>query len=137
MRQVVARALDVIALESDRPEYTEAFRAAQAVVTEFGELNLADRLFADIPESIPFLLVTKLFDLLAWQTDDNGSAMTRTIERWLVEGTHLRKVQIALHLDIYPFPDEREMYRVLSRVAEAHPQVADKCQQLIGSRQNR
>ncbi|PMY71027.1 MULTISPECIES: hypothetical protein [Pseudomonas] len=137
MRQVVARALDVIALESDRPEYTEAFRAAQAVVTEFGELNLADRLFADIPESIPFLLVAKLFNLLAWQTDDNGSAITRTVERWLVEGTNLRKIQIALNLDVYPFPDEHEMYRVLSDVAISHPEVADKCQQLISSRQNR
>ncbi|MGE7955929.1 hypothetical protein ACQKQA_04880 [Pseudomonas sp. NPDC089530] len=137
MHQTVARALDLIALENSRPEYPEAFRAAQAVVTEFGELDLADRLFADIPESVPFLLVVKLFDLLAWQTDDNGSAMTRTIERWLVEGTSLRKVQIALNLDVYPFLDECEMCRVLSDIAELHPQVADKCQQLIGSRQNR
>lgn len=137
MHQVVARALDVIALESHEPEYTEAFDAVQAVVTEFGELDLADRLFANIPESIPSLLVAKLFDLLAWQTDDNGSAMTRTIECWLAEGTNLRKVQIAFNLDVYPFLDERQMYRVLSRLAEAHPQVADRCQQLISSRQNR
>ncbi|RON43512.1 hypothetical protein BK666_20790 [Pseudomonas frederiksbergensis] len=137
MHQVVAKALDVIALESHVSEYTEAFNAVQAVLTEFGELDLADRLFANIPDSIPFTLVSKLFNLLAWQTDDNGSAMTRAIERWLVEGTNLRKVQIALNLDVYPFSDEREMYRVLSRVAEAYPQVSEKCQQLISSRQNR
>jgi hypothetical protein len=137
MHQVVARALDVIALESHVPASAEAFNAVQAVVTEFGELDLADWLFANIPESIPFLLVAKLFNLLAWQTDDNGSAMTRTIERWLAEGTDLRKIQIALNLDVYPFLDKREMYQVLSRVAEAHPQVADKCQQLISSRKNR
>ncbi|MBD9609537.1 hypothetical protein [Pseudomonas sp. PDM08] len=137
MYQVVARALEVIALECHEAEYTEAFSAVQAIVTEFGEVDLADRLFANVPESIPFLLVAKLFDLLAWQTDDNGSAMTRTIERWLAEGTNLRKVRIALNLDVYPFPDEREMYRVLSLVVEAHPQLTDKCQQLISSRQNR
>ncbi|MBW8126824.1 MULTISPECIES: hypothetical protein [Pseudomonas] len=137
MHQVVERALNVIAAESSEPEYTEAFSAAHAVVVEFGEQNLADRLFADIPDSISFMEVARLFDFLAWQTDDNGSAMTRTAERWLVEGSDLRKIQIALNLEVYPFPDGQEMYRVLSDVALSHPQVVDRCQQLINSRQNR
>ncbi|NWA81642.1 hypothetical protein [Pseudomonas sp. D2002] len=137
MHQVVERALRVIAAESHEPQYTEAFSAVHAVVIEFGEENLADRLFADIPDSIAFMQVARLFDFLAWQTDDNGSAMTRTAERWLVEGTDLRKIQIALNLEVYPFPDEHEMYRVLSDVAESFPQMADRCQQLISSRQNR
>lgn len=137
MHQVVERALNVIAAESSEPEYTEAFSAAHSIVVEFGEDNLADRLFADIPDSISFLQVAWLFNFLAWQTDDNGSAMTRTVERWLVEGTDLRKIQIALNLDVYPFPDEHEMYRVLSNVAVSHPQVADRCQELISARQSR
>ena len=137
MRQVVERALSVIAAESSEPEYTEAFSAVRAVVVEFGEENLADRLFADIPDSIAFMQVARLFDFLAWQTDDNGSAMTHTAERWLVEGTDLRKIQIALNLDVYPFPDEHEMYRVLSDVAVSHPQVSDSCEKLISSRKNR
>lgn len=133
MHQVVERALNVIAAESSEPEYTEAFSAARAVVLEFGEENLADRLFADIPDSISFMQVARLFDFLAWQTEDNGSAMTRAIERWLVEGTNLRKVQIALNLDVYPFLDEREMDRVLSDVAVSLPEMADRCQQIISS----
>lgn len=137
MHQVIERALNVIAAESSEPEYTEAFSAVHAVVIEFGEENLADRLFADIPDSISFMQVARLFDFLAWQTDDNGSAMTRTAERWLVEGTDLRKIKIALNLDVYPFPDEHEMYRVLSDVAVCHPQVAGTCQQLISSRKSR
>ena len=137
MRQVVERALSVIAAESSEPEYTEAFSAVRAVVVEFGEENLADRLFADIPDSIAFMQVARLFDFLAWQTDDNGSAMTRTVERWLIEGTNLRKIQIALNLDVYPFPDEHEMYRVLSYVAVSFPQMADRCQQLISTRKSR
>jgi hypothetical protein len=63
--------------------------------------------------------------------------MTRTVERWLVEGTDLRKIQIALNLEVYPFPDEHEMYRVLSNVAVSHLQVADRCQELISARQSR
>lgn len=137
MRQVVERALSVIAAESSEPEYTEAFSAVRAVVVKFGEENLADRLFADIPDSIAFMQVARLFDFLAWQTDDNGSAMTRTVERWLIEGTNLRKIQIALNLDVYPFPDEHEMYRVLSDVAVSFPQLVDRCQQLISSRKSR
>ncbi|MBY8957522.1 hypothetical protein J1G18_09500 [Pseudomonas sp. MIS38] len=136
MHQVVERALNVIATESSEPEYTEAFSAARAVVLEFGEDNLADRLFADIPDSISFMQVARLFDFLAWQTEDNGSAMTRAVERWLVEGTNLRKVQIALNLDVYPFLDEREMDRVLSDVAVSLPEMADRCQQIISSRKS-
>ncbi|MDR6957256.1 hypothetical protein J2W43_001232 [Pseudomonas brassicacearum] len=137
MHQVVERALNVIAAESSEPEYIEAFSAARAVVVEFGEQNLADRLFADIPDSISFMEVARLFDFLAWQTDDNGSAVTRTVERWLVEGTDLRKIKIAPNLDVYPFTDEQEMSRVLSNVEICHPQVADNCQRLISSRQSR
>ncbi|NVZ50739.1 hypothetical protein HX792_10365 [Pseudomonas sp. B6002] len=133
MHQSVERALNVIAAESSEPEYTEAFSAAHAVVVEFGEENLADRLFADIPDTISFRQVARLFDFLAWQTEDNGSAMTRTVERWLVEGTSLRKIQIALNLEVYPFPDEHEMHRVLSAVAVSHPQVAGICQSLMSS----
>ena len=136
MHQVVERALNVIATESSEPEYTEAFSAARAVVLEFGEENLADRLFADIPDSISFMQVARLFDFLAWQTEDNGSAMTRAIERWLVEGTSLRKVQIALNLDVYPFLDEREMDRVLFDVAVSLPEMDDRCQQIISSRKS-
>lgn len=136
MHQVVERALNVIAAESSEPEYIEAFSASRAVVLEFGEENLADRLFADIPDSIPFMQVARLFDFLAWQTEDNGSAMTRAIERWLVEGTNLRKVQIALNLDVYPFLDEREMDRVLSDVAVSLPEMADRCRQITSSRKN-
>lgn len=137
MHQTVERALNVIAGESSEPEYTEAFSAAHAVVVEFGEDNLADRLFADIPDSLSFRQVARLFDFLAWQTDDNGSAMTRTAERWLVEGTGLRKIQIALNLEVYPFADEHEMYRVLSDVAISHPQAASRCRWLISSRKSR
>lgn len=137
MHQVVAKALDLIAVENREPGYTEAFDAVRALAIEFGELDLADRLFIDIPESVPFLLVARLFDFLAWQTEDNGAAMTRTVERWLVEGSNTRKVQIALNLEVFPFLDGHHMCQVLSQVAAAIPEVADRCKALIISRQNR
>ncbi len=63
--------------------------------------------------------------------------MTRTAERWLVEGTDLRKIQIALNLEVYPFADEHGMYRVLSDVAVSLPQMASRCQSLISARKSR
>ena len=94
MHQVVVKALNVIEKESLEPEYTEAFDAVRAVVIELGEQNLADLLFADITDSVSVLQVSRLFDFLVWQTDDNGSAMTRTVERWLIEGTNCARFKL-------------------------------------------
>ena len=137
MHQAVAMTLELIAVESLEREYTEAFGLANAVVEAFGEEGLADRLFNDIPDSVPFNLVCRLFDLLTWQTNDNGAAIYRTVERWLIEGRDLRKAQIALNLDFFPFPDEQQMYRVLSLLAAKVPQLADRCEQLISARRRR
>lgn len=135
MHPTVAKALAIIETESRAGHYTDAHDAARAIVIEWGEQDLADRLFVDIPGSVPFRRVSHLFDFLAWQTDDNGAAMTRTVERWLVEGRDIRKVQIALNLEVYPFPDAQEMYRVLTQTAKTFPQLAERCEQLIGDRQ--
>jgi len=83
---------------------------------------------------VPFELVAELFNLLAWQTNDNGASVTRTIETWLREGTDNRKLLIALHLDVYPFIDDEEMERVLSHLAETNVRVSARCKELIRSR---
>lgn len=134
MHPSLQEALDIITIERNAAKYTDAFDAVREVVNVFGELNLANRLFAEIPEKVPAELIAALFDLLAWQTDDNGAAMTREVENWLREGQDTRKLVIALGLQVYPFPDAQEMYHVLSRLAVTIPEVAARCQQLIASR---
>lgn len=134
MHPVISAALDAICLERDDRKYSASFTAVDAVVTTFGELDLANILFSGIPRTVPFELVAELFNLLAWQTSDNGSSITRTIESWLRAGDDNRKLLIALHLDVFPFIDEGEMNRVLSDLAGANFRVSARCHELIRSR---
>jgi len=136
MHPVISAALDAICLERDDRSYSASFDAAVAVVREFGERDLANILFSEIPRTVPFELVAELFNLLAWQTNDNGASVTRTIEAWLREGQDNRKMLIALHLEVFPFIDDAEMYRVLSHLAETNVRVSARCKALIQSRRN-
>jgi hypothetical protein len=134
MHSVISAALDAICLERDDQKYSLSFETAAAVVTEFGEPDLANILFSEIPRTVPFELVAELFDLLTWQTDDNGGSIHSTIETWLREGTDNRKLLIALHLDVYPFTNGDEMEKVLSQLAETNTRVSSRCKELIQSR---
>ncbi|WP_422775926.1 hypothetical protein ACOXXE_16430 [Pseudomonas mediterranea] len=136
MHPSLQQALDIIAIERNAAEYTRAFAAVGDVVSVFGERDLANRLFAEIPRMVSEELVAELFNLLAWQTNDNGSAMTREVETWLREGQDTRKITIALGLEVYPFPDAQEMYQVLSTLAATNPEVAARCQTLITLRKS-
>ena len=134
MHPVISAALDAICLERDDHKYSVSFDATAAIVKEFGEQDLANFLFSEIPRKIPFELVAELFDFLAWQTTDNGAAMQRTAEKWLQDGTDNRRLLIALNLEAYPFIDQIEMEQVLSSLAEKNHRVAARCKHLIRSR---
>ncbi len=131
MHPSLKQALDIIAIERNAAEYDLAFDSVRKVVSVFGERNLANRLFEEIPQTVAEGLVAELFNLLAWQTSDNGSAMTREVETWLREGQDARKITIALSLDVYPFSNAHEMYQVLSKIAATAPELAERCQALI------
>jgi hypothetical protein len=134
MHKVISAALDAICLERDDSRYSASFDAAAAIVSTFGEQDLADLLFAEIPRTVPFEVVAELFDFLAWQTSDNGAAIGRAVEAWLCEGTDNRKLLIALDREVYPFIDATEMARVLSHLAETNPRVSVRCKYLLESR---
>lgn len=134
MHPIISSALQAICRERDDQQYSESFDAVSALVQEFGEKDLAERLFSEIPRTVPFEIVAELFELLVWQTDDNGAAIHRTIEGWLREGVDNRKLLIALNLGTYPFIDHEEMERVLSNLAEVNPRVSDRCKKVIQSR---
>ena len=134
MNPVIAQALEAICIERDEREYDKSFDLVARLIETLGEENLAERLFIEIPRNTPFELVAELFDLLAWQTDDNGSEIARTAERWLRECSDVRKLLIALNLEAFPFSSDEEMVVVLSAVAASKPRVAKYCQKLIESR---
>lgn len=135
MNPILDAALEAICRERGEGDSSDTFEAVEALHQAYGEEDLANRLFAEIPRTVPFEIVVELFDILAWETRDNGAAMTRTMEGWLREGKDNRKLLIALHLEVYPFINAQEMYAVLSELEKtAIPRVRERCAQLIRER---
>ena len=134
MHTIISRALDAICLERDDQKYSASFDAVSALVKEFGEQGLAERLFSEIPRTVPFELVAELFEFLTWQTEDNGGAIHQTFENWLRDGTDSRKILIALNSGVYPFRDDQEMEQVLSQLVQTNARVAGRCQEVIQAR---
>jgi hypothetical protein len=123
------------AIEMERGgQFGRSFALVDRLLAEFGEANLAERLYAAIPSACPWEVVADLFGILQWSTCDNGAALDRAAEGWLRTGEDLRRVRVALHLDSYPFRERSEMERVLRDVAARHPEVAARCDELIASR---
>lgn len=87
-----------------------------------------------LARTVPFEIVAELFDILSWQTNDNGADIHRTLERWLLEGLDNRKLLIALHVEVYLFLDEDERVRVLSDLAQKNSRVAARCKVLVENR---
>ncbi len=132
MNEILANALKCIEIENEK--FDKSFELVDLVVQEYGEENLADRLYNEIDSSIHWKVVADLYAILIWSTSDNGSKLTCATDRWISECEEERKIQIALHLDTYPFLNGREMVEKLNKVAAKFPSVSDKCIKLINSR---
>lgn len=128
--------LNTIAAERDAGgDFERSFRCVDRMLAELGESDLAERLYGMIPPQRPWQDVSDLFRILVWSTNDGGLALMRTMEQWLLAASELRQVQIALHIDVCPFIDPARMHRVLTDVAEQFPQVRERCETLIQSRE--
>lgn len=132
MQPVLADTL--AAVTEERPKFRRSFELVEQLLQAYGEDQLAERLYGEIPYEIPWEVVADLFGILTWSTSDNGTALGRKTEEWLRSGEDLRRVQVALHLDAYPFLDRSEMERVLNQIAVRHPEVAEVCKNLVDSR---
>ena len=126
--------LEAIERERAGDGFDGSFNLVDQLVNERGEHDLANRLFREIPLSIPWEIVADLFAILVWSTNDNGTELCRTAEHWLLQANDLRKIQIALHLDSYPFLTFAEMEKALTNVARRFPQCGARCEQLISER---
>ena len=132
---LIAETLDTIAAERDK--FHRSFALVFEVIRSFGEAGLAERLYKAIPRERPWQDVADLFGILIWSTSDNGRALTRTTEQWLIVAADVRQVQIALHLDVYPFSSPSSepgtMERVLGNVAAKFPEASQQCCELVES----
>ncbi len=132
MNELLSRTLKTIELE--RPKFHESFQLVAELLQLYGELNLAERLYADCAPSVAWPVIADLFSILIWTTNDNGHALTRTTERWLIECNDERKVNVAINLDSYPFMEQVEMARYLSVAAKNFPSSTDRCNELLAER---
>lgn len=72
-------------------------------MSEYPPEELADRLIDDIHLGVHWEVAADILGILIWSTDDNGSSILRIAEKWLIEAQDLRRMQVALNLDVYPF----------------------------------
>ncbi|XSG76858.1 hypothetical protein ACP8Y2_07585 [Herpetosiphon llansteffanensis] len=130
-QEILEQTLRTIEQELNDPSFSESFYWVNQLLDDAGEEQLVERLDYAIPETWSWKVVGSLFGILSWSMSDNGSALLRTTEGWLREGTNLRRIQIALLQDTFPFRDANEMFRVLEGIAQRFPEVADTCQEWI------
>ena len=133
MSPTLTNTLNLISAERSG-EFNKSFDAVDCLLSEYGEKNLAERLYSDIDPNIPWEVVADLYAILIWSTSDNGHALTNVTEQWLENCTCLRQVQIALNLDVYPFLNKSKMDKVLNKVALEFPETSETCSKMIKTR---
>lgn len=133
MRSKIQLAIETVTQER-HTKFDESFAKVAALVPEYGPAELAEQLIDDIPKTVPWEVAADILGILIWSTDDNGSSIMRTAERWLTEAQDLRRIRLALNLDVYPFETKEEMQHVLTKVAQQFPQVDFECKALVNSR---
>lgn len=132
MNTLLSKTLNKI--EEESGGFNESFALVDELVKMYGENDLANRIYSEINESTPWSVVANLFGILIWSTRDNGYALTKETEEWLVSADNPRKILIALNTGIYPFMEFEEMQFVLKRIINKYPSLEEQCNNLISSR---
>lgn len=132
MTPILKKTLDKI--EEEANSFNESFVLVDELLKEYGENNLANRLYSEIEESISWVVVADLFGILIWSTSDNGHELIKETEQWLIKSYSPRKILIALNLDVYPFLERAEMETVLNNIISKYPSLAEECNKIIARR---
>lgn len=125
-----------VALEQVATLRQSGFRGDDSAVLQllrvYGEgEHLVSSLWADLPNGCPREDVADLLALWSWRTNDNGAAITRTLEGWIRECSDELKVWVALHQDAFPFVAHADRISHLATVAQTFPSLAPRCEALI------
>jgi hypothetical protein len=105
--------------------------AALALLRFYGESeDLAELLWNDRPERANLQAMADLMSLWAWRTNDNGSRIHRTLEKWVRESSDEERVWLALHNEAMPFIDHAERIERLAQVQHTFPTLAEQCQKI-------
>lgn len=132
MNKILKKTLSCI--EKENGEFDKSFSLVDLLIQEYGEERLAERLYSEIDHAIDCKVVAALYGILVWSTSDNGHALIKTTEQWILDCEDVRKISIALHLDVFPFRESSEMEKRLSDVARKFPSITSRCEELIRER---
>ena len=105
MNRLLASTIETIELEQNK--FNKSFDAVSNLIKEYGERDIASRLYSDIDSSISEHIISDLFGIIIWTANDNGSELMHTMEDWLIKAQSERQIKIALGLDVFPFKDTR------------------------------
>ncbi len=96
MNQTLASTIAAICRERDE-RFKDSLPLIHQLLAEYGEHDLANRLFMEIPRDAPFEVVADLFDLILHSGNENCSeAIARSVRSWLRQGGDTRRMSIAL-----------------------------------------
>lgn len=72
-----------------------------------------------------------VLELLLWYAPDNGAAIVRTVERWLLE-SNPKKIAVALAMsERFPLKNREEAERALARIKKESPELARRSGETI------
>lgn len=98
MHPVLAQVIAAICTERDG-RFREAPVLVQQLLTEYGEHDLANRLFAEIPRDVPFEVVADLFALVLKSGNEGcADSIARSTRSWLRQAADKRKLSVALRV---------------------------------------
>jgi hypothetical protein len=133
MNTILASAFETIRLER-AVGFREAHVHARKVLNELGASGIADQVLNATSKDVPCEDIADLLGMLFWNGNDEGAGIRRDAEHWLRASADERRLCVALHLESFPFATSEEMGKVLSRVAESHPKLRERCLYLIAQR---
>lgn len=119
------------AIETEEEPDDELDTLADALLAEWGEPGIADRVMKEAPGEVKWRTLADVLSVLIWSTSDNGHGIARAAESWLRQGEDGRKAHVALHLDVYPFVDREEREQVLTTIGAKFPQLAERCRKIL------
>ena len=135
MNKILQKTTQAIIEEIDSEDgFDKSFDLVDQLLQEYGEIELAEKLFEELSGKVAWEVISELFGILVWSTSDNGSSLLAITNQWLQECNNIEKVKIALNLDCYPFKDKNDMMNVLNQVGLKYPEVKGHCQDLVESR---
>lgn len=134
---MVTRLIETLnTIEKESGDFDRSFDLVDSLVLEYGETDLANQLYENIPSNVKWQVVADLFSILIWSTNDNGSEIMGTMEDWLLQANNERKARIAIYVEPYPFKEKLAMEKALLNVAKKFTNLKQRCSELIESRQS-